>query len=163
MSKIASCLWFDGKAEQAANFYVSTFRAGGQNAEINETLYYGDAGPGPRGSVLTVNFKLADQDFIALNGGPHFTFTPAMSLFVKCSDQAEVDRFWNSLSKGGRTEQCGWLTDRFGVSWQVVPTALLSMMQDRDAERSERVMKAMLEMVKIDIAALEDAYRNAAA
>ncbi|MGH6761130.1 MAG: VOC family protein [Phyllobacterium sp.] len=163
MSKIASCLWFDGKAEEAANFYVSTFRACGQNAEINETLYYGDAGPGPKGSVLTVNFKLADQDFIALNGGPHFTFSPAISLFVKCANQAEIDRFWSNLSKDGSVQQCGWLTDRFGISWQVVPTVLLDMLRDKNAERSQHVMQAMLKMVKLDIAVLEAAYRSKAA
>src|SRR5689334_8254602 len=111
MSKISPCLWFDDQAEEAANFYVSTFRSSGQDGAIGEIMRYGDAGPRPKGSVLTVTFMLAGQEFIALNGGPHFTFSPAISLFVKCADQAEVDGFWERLSDGGKTERCGWLTD----------------------------------------------------
>jgi predicted 3-demethylubiquinone-9 3-methyltransferase (glyoxalase superfamily) len=157
MSKIALCLWFDGRAEEAAEFYVSTFRDCGQEAAIGDVVRYSEAGPGPRGSVLTVTFTLAGQDFFALNGGPRFTFSPALSLTVKCADQAEVDRFWERLSDGGATGQCGWLTDRFGVSWQVVPTALGDMLQDPDPARAARVMQALLQMTKLDVKALEKA------
>jgi predicted 3-demethylubiquinone-9 3-methyltransferase (glyoxalase superfamily) len=162
MSKIAPCLWFDDRAEEAANFYVSTFRDCGQESAIGEIMRYGDAGPRPKGTVLTVTFTLAGQEFIALNGGPHFTFSPAISLFVKCADQAEVDRFWERLSDGGKTEQCGWLTDRFGVSWQIVPTVLGDMLRDADPARAERVMRAMLQMIKLDIDALKKAYDGGA-
>jgi predicted 3-demethylubiquinone-9 3-methyltransferase (glyoxalase superfamily) len=158
MSKISPCLWFDGQAEEAANFYVSAFRDCGQDGAIGEVMRYGDAGPRPEGTVLTVSFTLADQEFIALNGGPHFTFSPAISLFVKCADQAEVDRFWEKLSDGGRTEQCGWLTDRFGVSWQVVPTMLGEMLRDADPARAGRVMQALMQMTKLEIDALSRAY-----
>ena len=158
MSKIAPCLWFDDQAEAAANFYVSTFRACGQDAAIGHIARYGDAGPRPKGMVMTVTFTLAGQEFIALNGGPEFTFSPAISLFVKCADQAEVDRFWERLSDGGKVVQCGWLTDRFGLSWQIVPTALGEMMRDPDPARVERVMRALLGMVKLDVAALGKAY-----
>jgi predicted 3-demethylubiquinone-9 3-methyltransferase (glyoxalase superfamily) len=158
MSEIALCLWFDGQAEEAAEFYVSTFRDGGQVSAIGDIARYGEAGPGPKGSVLTVSFTLAGQDFIALNGGPHFTFSPAISLFVKCADQAEVDRFWEALSNGGATGQCGWLTDRFGVSWQVVPTALGDMLHGPDPARAARVMQALLQMTKLDVQALQRAY-----
>ncbi len=158
MSKIATCLWFDGQAEAAAKFYVDTFNACGQTASIGDTMYYNEAGPGPKGGVLTVTFTLAGLEVIALNGGPHFTFTPAISLFVKCADQAEVDDFWDRLLEGGKPQQCGWLTDRFGVSWQIVPTALGEMLRDSDAKRAARVMQAMLQMIKLDIAALKKAY-----
>ncbi len=158
MSKITSCLWFDDQAEQAADFYVSSFRACGQDAAIGNVMRYGDVGPRPKGMVMTVAFTLADHEFIALNGGPHFTFSPAISLSVKCADQAEVDGFWDRLSDGGETVQCGWLKDRFGVSWQIVPTALGEMLNDPDPVRAERVMRAMLKMVKLDIGALRGAY-----
>jgi len=158
MSKISPCLWFDGQAEEAANFYVSTFRDCGQDSAIGEVMRYGDAGPQPKGTVLTVSFTLAGQEFIALNGGPHFTFSPAISLFVKCADQAEVDRFWEKLSDGGKTEQCGWLKDRFGVSWQVVPTVLGEMLRDADPARAGRVMQALMQMTKLEIDALSRAY-----
>jgi predicted 3-demethylubiquinone-9 3-methyltransferase (glyoxalase superfamily) len=148
MSKISPCLWFDDQAEEAATFYVSTFRDCGQDGTIGEVMRYGDAGPQSKGTVLTVSFTLAGQEFIALNGGPHFTFSPAISLFVKCADQAEVDRFWEKLSDGGKTEQCGWLTDRFGVSWQVVPTVLGEMLRDADPARAGRVMQALMQMTK---------------
>ncbi len=121
MSKLALCLWFDGKAEAAANFYVSTFRDCGQPAAIDDVMYFGDSGPGPKGSVLTVTFTLADQEIIALNGGPHLTFSPALSLFVKCADQAEVDRFWNRLADGGETNRCGWLTDNSAFAGKSCP------------------------------------------
>jgi predicted 3-demethylubiquinone-9 3-methyltransferase (glyoxalase superfamily) len=121
-------------------------------------MRYGDAGPQPKGTVLTVSFTLAGQEFIALNGGPHFTFSPAISLFVKCADQAEVDRFWERLSDGGKTEQCGWLKDRFGVSWQIVPTVLGEMLRDADPVRAGRVMQALMQMTKLEIDALSRAY-----
>ncbi|MGO4570368.1 VOC family protein [Microvirga sp. 2TAF3] len=158
MSKIAPCLWFDGQAEEAANFYVSTFRDCGQDAAIKDGMRYGKAGPGSKGRALSVTFMLADREFIALNGGPHFTFSPAISLFVKCADQAEVDRFWARLSEGGKIERCGWLTDKFGVSWQIVPTVLGDMLRDADPARAERVMKALLQMTKLEIDTLEKAY-----
>jgi predicted 3-demethylubiquinone-9 3-methyltransferase (glyoxalase superfamily) len=158
MSKISPCLWFDDQAEAAANFYVAVFRDCGQQTAIGTTMYYNDAGPRPKGTVLTVSFTLADQEFIALNGGPHFTFSPAISMFVKCADQAEVDRFWEKLLEGGQPQQCGWLTDRFGVSWQIVPTVLGDMLQDSDPVRAARVMQAVLGMIKLDIAALKRAY-----
>lgn len=163
MSKIALCLWFDGRGEEAANFYVAAFRDCGQKAARGEVLRYGESDPRPKGSVLTVSFTLAGQDFIALNGGPHFTFSPAISLFVKCADQAEVDRFWDRLLDGGQPSQCGWLTDRFGVSWQIVPTILSKMLSDPDPARAERVMQAMLQMIKLDIAALKKAYGGGSA
>jgi predicted 3-demethylubiquinone-9 3-methyltransferase (glyoxalase superfamily) len=158
MSKIAPCLWFDDRAEEAANSYVSTFRACGQDAAIGDVMRYGDSGPRPKGTVMSVTFTLAGQEFIALNGGPHFTFSPAISLFVKCADQEEVDRFWARLSAGGETVQCGWLRDRFGVSWQIVPTALGDMLRDADPARAGRVMQALMQMIKLDIAALQKAY-----
>lgn len=157
---IETCLWFDGQAEAAAEFYVATFRAAGRAAEATGGLRYGEAGPGPKGSVLTRGFTLDGQAFLALNGGPHFTFTPAISLVVKCADQAELDRFWEGLSAGGEPNQCGWLTDRFGVSWQVVPEALVGMLADPDTARADRAMRAMLGMRKLDLAALEAAYRG---
>ncbi|MGC1304422.1 MAG: VOC family protein [Caulobacteraceae bacterium] len=158
MSKISPCLWFDGEAETAANAYVSIFRDCGQDAAIGDVMRWGDAGPGPKGSVLTVDFTLAGQTFIALNGGPQFSFTPAMSLSVECANQVEVDRFWDRLSEGGELVQCGWLRDRFGVSWQVVPTMLPNMLRDKDTARVARVMQAMMQMIKLDIATLQAAY-----
>ena len=161
MSKVAPCLWFDDRAEEAAAFYVSTFRACGQDASLGEVLRHGPSGPGPAGSVLTVEFTLAGQRLIALNGGPQFTFTPAVSLFVGCADQAEVDRFWEGLSEGGEPGRCGWLKDRFGVSWQVVPTALGEMLRDSDPVRAGRVMQALLRMAKLDVGVLRGAYNGA--
>ncbi|HEX8665426.1 MAG TPA: VOC family protein [Beijerinckiaceae bacterium] len=163
MSKVAPCLWFDGEAEAAAEFYVSAFLACGQDAAVGDVMRYAEGGPRPAGSVLTATFRLAGQEFIALNGGPHFTFSPAISLFVRCADQDEVDRFWERLSDGGKTERCGWLTDRFGVSWQVVPTALGAMLQDADPARAGRVMQALMQMTKLDVAALRRAYDGLAA
>jgi len=160
MSKIAICLWFDGRAQEATEFYVSTFRACGQDAAIVDGLSHGEAGPGPKGSALSVTFTLAGLRIIALNGGPHYTFSPATSLFVTCANQAEVDRFWRALSAGGQPQRCGWLTDRFGVSWQIVPTALGEMLQDPDRAKADRATKAMLAMVKLDIAALRRAYND---
>lgn len=157
MSKIVPCLWFDGRAEEAANFYVSTFRACGQEALIGEISRYGEGAPMPKGTALTVSFTLAGQEFIALNGGPHFTFSPAISMTVKCADQSEIDRFWESLSDGGETGRCGWLTDRFGLSWQVVPTMLSDMLRNPDPARAQRAMQAMLQMTKLDIEVLRKA------
>jgi predicted 3-demethylubiquinone-9 3-methyltransferase (glyoxalase superfamily) len=155
MQKIRPFLWFDKEAEEAANFYISVFK----NSRVLEVARYGAAGPGPAGSVMTVTFVLDGQEFIALNGGPHFRFTEAVSLFVTCEDQAEVDYFWDKLmAGGGQPVECGWLKDRFGLSWQVVPAGLMTMLHDPDAARSERVMRAMLQMVKLDIAALQRAY-----
>lgn len=154
MQKITPFLWFNDKAEDAMNFYVSIFK----NSKTVSISRYGDAGPGPKGSVMVAKFQLDGQDFIALNGGPTFTFSPAISFVVNCKTQEEVDEYWEKLSAGGATNQCGWLTDKFGLSWQIVPTVLGEMVADKDPERSNRVMKAMLQMTKIDIAALRHAY-----
>jgi predicted 3-demethylubiquinone-9 3-methyltransferase (glyoxalase superfamily) len=159
MQKIIPFLWFDGKAEEATNFYVSIFK----NARIGATRRYGEAGPGPKGSVMSVEFQLDGQQFIALNGGPQFTFSPAISFFVNCETQEEVDELWEKLSAGGNKNRCGWLQDKFGVSWQIIPTALGKLMSDPDPEKSKRVMKAMLQMDKININGLEQAYDNAKA
>ena len=152
--KIATCLWFDSNAEEAVDFYVSLFA----DSRIVSLTRYGKAGPGPEGSVLTVAFELAGREFIALNGGPHFRFNEAISMFVKCDTQAEIDRLWEKLLEGGEAQQCGWLKDRFGLSWQIVPAALEGMLRDEDPERSSRVMQALLQMVKLDIVQLERAY-----
>jgi predicted 3-demethylubiquinone-9 3-methyltransferase (glyoxalase superfamily) len=154
MQKITPFLWYDGKAEEAASLYVSIFK----NSKIVTVTRYGDAGPGPKGSVMIVKFQLEGQDFIAINGGPQFTFTPAISLVVDCKTQQEVDEFWDKLSEGGEKIQCGWLRDKYGVSWQIVPSILPELMADKDPEKTKRVMKAMLQMTKIDIKALQQAY-----
>jgi predicted 3-demethylubiquinone-9 3-methyltransferase (glyoxalase superfamily) len=154
MQKITPFLWFDGKAEEAMNFYVSIFR----NSKIVSVRRYGDAGPGPKGTVMTGTFQLERQEFMALNGGPQFKFSPAISLFVSCETQAEVDELWEKLSAGGRKDQCGWLTDQFGITWQIIPTALGRLLGDRDPVKANRVMQAMLKMTRIDIAGLEKAY-----
>lgn len=154
MPKITPFLWFDSKAEEAMNFYVSVFK----NSKVVGVSRYGDAGPGPKGSVMTATFELEGQRFIALNGGPTFTFTPAISLFVNCETQQEVDDLWAKLSAGGREDRCGWLQDKYGLSWQIIPSTLMDLMQDKDPEKSKRVMQAMLQMVKIDIAGLKKAY-----
>jgi predicted 3-demethylubiquinone-9 3-methyltransferase (glyoxalase superfamily) len=156
MQKITPFLWFDGNAEEAASFYTSIFK----NSKILNVARYGEAGPGPKGSAMTVTFQLEGQQFIALNGGPHYTFTPAISFFVNCETQAEVDEFWNKLSAGGKDVQCGWLKDKFGVSWQIIPKALMELMGDKDPVKSQRVFKAMLQMTKIDIEGLKRAYRG---
>ena len=153
MQKITPFLWFDTNAEDAANFYVSIFG----NSRITHVSRYGDAGPGPKGSVMSATFQLNGQDFMALNGGPHYTFTPAISFFVSCETQAEVDELWEKLSEGGTKLQCGWLTDKFGLTWQIVPSVLVEMLGDKDAAKAQRVMQAMLQMDKIDISALEQA------
>ena len=157
MQKITPFLWFDGRAEEAANFYTSVFK----NANITEITRYGDAGPGPKGDVMMATFDLDGNTFIALNGNRQFQFSPAVSFFILCDSQDEVDHFWEKLSGGGKTIQCGWLTDKFGVTWQVVPKILLEMLRDKDAARSQRVMKAMMQMIKLDIAALKQAYNGA--
>ncbi len=160
MQKVTPCLWFDDQAEEAVNFYVSIFN----NSKIETITRYGEAGAEaagrPRGTVMTVVFQLDGQKFMALNGGPVFTFSPAISLMVNCQTQDEIDDLWEKLSEGGEVQQCGWLQDKYGVSWQIVPTALGEMLQDKDTERSERVMKAMLQMKKIDIRGLEQAYEQ---
>lgn len=160
MQKITPFLWFDNNAEEAVNFYVSIFK----NSKIGSIARYREAGAEvsgrPKGTVMTVAFQLDGQEFVALNGGPIFTFSPAISFVVNCETQEEVDRLWEKLSEGGEREQCGWLKDKYGVSWQVVPTVLGEMLQDKDAERSERVMKAMLQMNKIDIEGLKKAYEH---
>lgn len=154
MQKITPCLWFDHNAEEAVNHYLSIFK----NSMINKVLRCGDGGPGPKGSVLTIAFQLEGQDFIALNGGPIFKFNEAISLSVDCKSQIEVDDLWEKLSDGGQESQCGWLKDKFGLSWQVVPSALVEMLQDPDPEKAKRVMAAMMKMGKIDIAKLKQAY-----
>lgn len=154
MQKITPFLWFDGKAEEAMNFYVSIFK----NSKIVSVTRYGDAGPGPKGTVMTATFQLDGHEFIALNGGPEFTFSPAISFFVNCESQHEVDELWEKLSAGGEKQRCGWLKDKYGLSWQIIPSVLGKMLQDKDAEKSKRVMKAMLQMDKIDIKRLQQAY-----
>ena len=156
MQKITTFLWFDNQAEEAAKLYVSLFK----NSKIGSISRYGDAGPGPKGSVMMVTFQLDGQEFMALNGGPEFKFTPAISLFVNCETQQEVDELWDKLSEGGRKDRCGWLTDKYGLSWQIIPSALGKLMSGPDPEKSKRVMKAMLQMDKIDIAGLERAYQQ---
>ncbi len=153
MQKITPFLWFDNQAEDAMKFYTSIFK----NSKIGRVMRYGDAGPGPKGTAMSATFELERQEFMALNGGPQFKFSPAISFFVNCKTQDEVDELWEKLSAGGKTERCGWLTDKFGLSWQVIPTILGELLQDKDAEKSKRVMKAMLQMDKIDIAALKRA------
>ena len=156
MQKITPFLWFDDKAEEAMNFYVSIFN----NSKVVSVTRYGDAGPGPKGTVMTAAFQLEGQEFVALNGGPQFKFTEAISFVVNCETQEEVDKFWKKLSEGGEKSRCGWLTDKYGLSWQVVPTVLEEMLQDKDPEKSQRVMKAMLRMDKMDIKTLKQAYEQ---
>jgi len=154
MQKITPFLWFDNKAEEAVNFYTSIFR----NSKIVNITHYGEVGPGPKGSVMIVVFQLNGQEFIALNGGPAFKFNEAISLVVNCETQGEIDELWEKLSEGGEKVECGWLKDKYGVSWQIVPIVLREMLEDGDAERSQRVMKALLQMKKIDIEGLKKAY-----
>lgn len=163
MKNITPCLWFDSKAEEAANFYVSLIK----NSRIGNIALYDEEGAAasgrPRGSVMTVPFQLNGQQFLALNGGPQFTFSPAISLIVNCDTQEEIDMLWERLSEGGEKNVCGWLKDKYGVSWQIVPAVLGEMMQDKDEEKKRRVMKAVLQMTKIDIKAVEQAYEKKAA
>jgi len=154
MQKITPFLWFDDKAEEATHFYVSLFK----NSKINSVSRYGDAGPGPKGKVMTVAFQLNGQQFTALNGGPLFKFTEAISLLVNCESQQGVDELWEKLSAGGEKSRCGWLKDKYGLSWQIIPTALGKLMSDPDREKAGRVMQAMMQMDKIDIKRLEQAY-----
>jgi predicted 3-demethylubiquinone-9 3-methyltransferase (glyoxalase superfamily) len=154
--KIVTYLWFDGKAEEAAKHYTSIFK----NSKITNVSRYGDAGPGPKGTAMVVNFQLEGQDFIALNGGPQFKFTEAISLLVNCDTQKEVDELWSKLSAGGEEGQCGWLKDKFGLSWQIIPTVLFELIQDRDPEKSKGAMQAMLQMKKIDIEGLKRGYSH---
>ena len=156
IQKITPFLWFDHKAEEAAGFYASIF----PNSKIVKVVRYGKAGPGPPGSAMTVEFQLEGQTFVALNGGPHFKFTEAISFVVNCQSQDEVDVYWDKLSAGGAEVQCGWLKDKFGLSWQIVPTVLLELLGDPDPQKSQRAMKAMLSMKKLDIRALQHAADN---
>lgn len=156
MPKITPFLWFDGQAEEAAKFYASVFK----NSKILGVARYPEGSPGPAGTVMTVGFELDGQEFTALNGGPIFKFSEAISFVVHCETQAEVDEYWEKLSAGGSGVECGWVEDKFGVSWQIVPTVLIEMLQDRDAGKAKRVMKAMLEMKKLDIGGLKRAYEQ---
>jgi predicted 3-demethylubiquinone-9 3-methyltransferase (glyoxalase superfamily) len=155
--KITTFLWFDNNAEEAMNFYVSIFK----NSKILDVVRYGEGGPGPKGMVMCGTFQLEGQEFMALNGGPQFKFTEAISLFVNCETQEEVDDLWKKFTAGGGTpSQCGWLKDRFGLSWQIIPSVLPKMLADKDAKESKRVMEAMLQMSKIDINGLKQAYEQ---
>jgi predicted 3-demethylubiquinone-9 3-methyltransferase (glyoxalase superfamily) len=153
MSRITPFLWFDTQAEEAARFYVSVFK----NSKILGISRYGEAGPGAAGSVMTVEFELDGETYVALNGGPQYSFTPAVSFVVNCETQAEIDHHWSRLTEGGKEIQCGWLTDKYGLSWQIVPTVLMDLLKGGDADRCNRVMQAMFKMVKLDIATLERA------
>ncbi len=153
MQKITPFLWFNDQAEEAMNFYVSIFK----NSEIGRVTRYGDAGPGPKGKVMSATFMLEGQEFMALNGGPQYTFTPAISLFVNCETQEEVDELWEKLSAGGKPGRCGWLEDRFGVSWQIIPAVLGRLLGGPDRAKAQRVMQAMLRMDKIDVRELQEA------
>jgi predicted 3-demethylubiquinone-9 3-methyltransferase (glyoxalase superfamily) len=156
MKKITPCLWFDSKAEEAMNFYISIFK----NSKILSIMYYGESSPGLEEMVLAVAFEINGHEFKALNGGSQFTFSPAISFFVDCETQEEVDELWGKLSEGGKKNQCGWLDDKFGVSWQIVPTILGEMLQDQDAQKSKKVMEAMMQMDKLDIETLKQAYSS---
>ncbi|MHB9038230.1 MAG: VOC family protein [Armatimonadota bacterium] len=156
MQKISPMLWFDTNAEEAANFYVSVFK----NSKITGITHYGKEGPREEGMVMTVSFTIEGQEFTALNGGPEFTFSPAIAFVVNCETQEEVDTLWEKLSEGGQEVECGWLTDKYGVSWNIVPIVLFEMLNDPYPEKSQRVMKAMMQMVKLDINALQQAYEG---
>ena len=154
MQKITPFLWFDGNAEEAMNLYVSVFK----NSKVVSVTRYGEAGPGPKGTVMSATFQLEGQQFYALNGGPQYKFTPAISLFVNCETQEEVDELWGKLSAGGHKDRCGWLQDKYGLSWQIIPTVLGKMLRDKNPRKAQNVMKAMLQMDKIDIKKLKQAY-----
>ena len=156
MQKITPFLWFNGQAEEAMNFYISIFK----NSKAINVSRYGEGGPGQKGSVMSATFQLEGQIFMALNGGPQFTFTPAISLFVNCEIQEEVDELWRKLSAGGSEERCGWLKDKYGLSWQIIPSVLGKLLQDKDPEKAKSVMMAMLKMNKIDIKILKEAYEQ---
>ncbi len=155
MQKITPFLWFDGQAEEAMNFYVSIFK----NSKAGEVKRWNEGGPAPAGTVMSASFVLDGQPFHALNGGPHFKFTPAISMFVSCETQAEVDELWDKLCAGGAPSRCGWLTDKFGLSWQIIPTALGEALGNPDAKKAKRAMQAMMQMTKIDVAALKQAQQ----
>ena len=157
MTGITPFLWFDKQAEEAANYYVSIF----PNSKITKATRYGDAGPGPKGQIMTIAFELDGRNFTALNGGPHFQHSPAFSLVIHCENQEEVDRYWEKLSAEPAAEQCGWVKDKFGLSWQIIPNALIEMISDKDPEKAKRVTQAMLQMKKIDIEELKRAYAGA--
>jgi predicted 3-demethylubiquinone-9 3-methyltransferase (glyoxalase superfamily) len=154
--KITPCLWFNDNAEEAVKFYTSVFK----KSKKGKVSHYGENAPMPKGTVLTVVFQIEGQEFLALNGGPYFNFTEAISFVINCKTQKELDYYWEKLSKGGAKVQCGWLKDKFGVSWQVVPTVINEMITDKDSEKSSRVMQAILKMKKIDIKTLEQAYKG---
>jgi len=156
MQTITPFLWFDNQAEEAVKLYTSLFK----NSKIVSIMRYGEAGPGPKGTVMTATFQLDGQEFVALNGGPHFKFTEAISFVINCKTQEEVGHLWEKLSEGGEESRCGWLKDTYGVSWQVVPTVLVEMLRDKDAEKSKRVMQAMLKMGKLDINKLKQAWSS---
>lgn len=156
MQKITPFLWFDGKAEEAMNFYVSIFK----NSKVLGVTRYGEKGGGPKGTVMSAIFQLEGQRFFALNGGPQFSFSPAISFFVDCETQQEVDELWEKLSESGEKQRCGWLKDKFGLSWQVIPSVLGKMLQDKNAGKAQKVMEAMLKMDKIDIKTLKQAYEQ---
>ena len=153
MQKITPFLWFNGNAEEAVNFYAAVF----EHAKVGKLSRYGDAGPFPKGTVMTAEVELFGQKFVALNGGPHFQFTPAVSFYVDCETQAEVDRYWSKLTEGGEEQPCGWLVDKFGVSWQIIPSMLVRLLTDPDPQKAGRVAQAMFKMTKIDIATIEKA------
>jgi predicted 3-demethylubiquinone-9 3-methyltransferase (glyoxalase superfamily) len=154
MQKLTPCLWFNFNADEAVEHYLSVFK----NGKVLEVTRYGDAVPSLKGKVLTMRFVIEGQEFLALNGGPQFPFTEAISIAIDCADQAEVDRLWARLSEGGSTGQCGWLKDKFGLSWQVVPRAMMDMLKSPDEARAQRAMAAMMQMTKLDIAALQAAF-----
>ncbi|MBE7171154.1 MAG: VOC family protein [Williamsia sp.] len=156
MQKITTFLWFDTQAEEAMNFYLSVFK----HSKAGKVSRYGDAGPGPKGSVMTASFELEGQEFIALNGGPQYHFTPAISLFVNCTDQQEVDELWDKLCEGGKPGPCGWLEDKFGLSWQIVPREFFQIIQNPDPEKSKKAMQAMMKMQKLDLDKLREAIES---
>jgi predicted 3-demethylubiquinone-9 3-methyltransferase (glyoxalase superfamily) len=156
MQKITPFLWFNDNAEEAMNFYISVFK----DSKVKKISRYGDAGPGPKGSVMVCAFELNGQEFLALNGGPHYKLNPAVSFVIDCETQEEVDYYWDKLSEGGKEIQCGWLEDKFGLSWQVVPTILEKLIQGEDSEKSKRAMEAMMKMIKLDIEGLKRAYEG---
>lgn len=155
MQRITPFLWFNENAEQAVNFYLSVFK----NSKITDITHYGESGPGPKGSVMTLAYQLDGQDFVAINGGPSYTISPAISFVVNCDTQEEIDYYWEKLSAGGKEVQCGWLQDKFGVSWQIVPPLLIELIGDPDKAKADRVMKAMLGMIKLDLNALKEAAK----
>lgn len=154
MQKIVPCLWFDGNGEEAVKFYTDIF----PNSRVTDKLLWGDTNPALKGSLLTAVFELQGQEFMVINGGPQFKFTPAISMYLRCGTQAEVDNYWNRLLEGGKPMECGWLTDRYGVAWQIVPDGLIEMFQDKDPAKAARAMQSMMTMVKLDIAAVRKAF-----